>query len=258
MKKIIAILLGIFCLGLSLVGCNNNTANKGSTITVAAAASLKNCLDDKLIPMFQETYPNINIQTTYDSSGKLQSQIEEGASIDVFMSAAMKQMTALDEKGLIAKDSIVQLLENKVVLIVPANSTKEISTFADILQADTIAVGDPESVPAGQYAKEALTSLEIWDQVSEKASFGTNVTEVLNWVAEGSADAGIVYSTDATSNEKVRIMAEAPEGTVSKVIYPAGIVKATENEEAAKKFLAFLQTDEAKTVFESYGFTANK
>lgn len=258
MKKLITMLLSSLCLALSLTGCGNNTTAKESTITVAAAASLKNCMDDKLIPMFQEKYSGIKIQTTYDSSGKLQSQIEEGASVDVFMSAAMKQMDELNKKDLIDKDSIVQLLENKIVLVVPKNSTKGISTFQDILKADKIAVGDPASVPAGQYAKEALSNLKIWDEVSSKASLGTNVTEVLNWIAEGSADAGIVYSTDAASNKKVKITAEAPEGTVSKVIYPVGIVKASKDKDGAKKFVEFLETDEAKKVFESYGFTVNK
>jgi len=258
MKKIITLLLCVFCLAVSLTGCGNNGAAKESTITIAAAASLKNCMDEKLIPMFKEKYPGIKVQATYDSSGKLQSQIEEGASIDVFMSAAMKQMDELNKKDLIDKDSVVKLLENKIVLIVPVNNEKGISTFQDILKADKIAVGDPASVPAGQYAKEVLTNLKVWENVSKKASLGTNVTEVLNWVAEGSADAGIVYSTDAASNKGVKITAEAPEGTVSKVIYPAGIVKASKYKDSSKKFIEFLKTDEAKKVFESYGFTLNK
>lgn len=267
MKKTSIILLLIFCLVFTLAGCNNDTATEDSvitepaitesTITIAAAASLKNCMDGKLLPMFQGKHPDINIQATYDSSGKLKSQIEEGAPIDVFMSAAMKQMTELDEKGFILEDSIVELLENKIVLILPENSTEDISTFTDILKGDRIAVGDPASVPAGQYAKEALTSLNIWEEASEKASLGTTVTQVLNWVAEGSADVGIVYATDAASNNGVKVVAEAPEGTVSKVIYPVGIIKATEDEESAEKFIEFLNTDEAKKAFESYGFTAN-
>jgi len=256
MKKRISILM-VICLVFFLVGCSSNTPADESTITVAAAASLKNCLDDKLIPMFQEKYPNIKIKTTYESSGKLQTQIEEGADVDVFISASMKQMNALDEKGLIANDSIVDLLENKIVLIVPADSTKDISKFEDVLKADIIAIGDPESVPAGQYAKEALTNLGIWEEVWKKASLGTNVTEVLNWVAEGSADAGIVYSTDAAFTEKVKVVAEAPEGSVSKVIYPVGIVKASKNQDSAKKFIDFLQSDKAKEIFESYGFATN-
>lgn len=261
MKKRISFSL-VICLALSLIfslilflaACSDKPSPDESTITIAAAASLKNCLDGKLVPMFEEKYSNIKVKATYDSSGKLQTQIEEGAEVDVFMSAAMKQIDALDEKGLIVKDSIVRLLENKIVLIVPENSTMEISKLEDILKADKIAVGDPASVPAGQYAKEVLTNLNIWDGVAEKASLGTNVTEVLNWVAEGSADAGIVYSTDAALTEKVKVVAEAPEGSVSQVIYPVGIVKASKNEASAKKFIEFLQTDEAKKVFESFGF----
>lgn len=262
MKKVISLFLTVTCLVISLMGCGRSKTvkepAKETTITVAAAASLKNCMDAKLIPMFQTKYPNIKVKTTYDSSGKLQTQIEEGAPVDVFMSAAMKQMTALDGKSLIIKDSIVKLLENKIVLIVPAKNSKGISAFTDIIKADKIAIGDPASVPAGQYAKEALTNLKIWDKVSAKASLGTNVTEVLNWVAEGSADAGVVYATDAASNDKVKVVAEAPAGSVSKVIYPVGIVKATKNEDAAKSFVDFLKSDEAIKVFESYGFTASK
>ncbi len=228
------------------------------TIMLAAAASLKNCMDEELLPMFTEQYSKITVNTTYDSSGKLQSQIEEGAGIDVFMSAAMKQMNALDEKGMIAEDSIVELLENKIVLIVPEGSDKGIEKFEDVVKAEVIAVGDPESVPAGQYAKEALENLGLWEQVLPLSSLGTNVTEVLNWVAEGSADAGIVYATDAASKDNVAVVAEAPEGSVSKVIYPAGIVKNTANEEAAKLFIEFLQTGEAAEVFGKYGFTVNK
>jgi len=254
------------CLVFSLVGCSSNTTSsntantqtKQSTITVAAAASLKNCMDDKLIPLFEKEHPNVKVDATYASSGNLQTQIESGANVDVFISAAMTQMNALDAKGLIVKDSIVQLLQNKIVLIVPAKSTKGISSFTDILKADKIAIGDPASVPAGQYAKEAFTNLKIWDQVSAKASLGTDVTQVLNWVAEGSADAGVVYATDASSNDKVKVVAEAPAGSVSKIIYPVGIVKATKNEDAAKTFEEFLKSDEALKVFESYGFAANK
>jgi molybdate transport system substrate-binding protein len=258
MKKRIGLLLAICFLVISFAGCGNSTSSQTGTITVAAASSLKNCMDEKIIPAFNAKYPNVKVQTTYDSSGKLQTQIEQGASVDVFMSAAMKQMTALKDGGLMTDDSIVQLLENKIVLIVPSNSTKGITTFEDIVKADKVAIGDPVSVPAGQYAKEALTNLNLWDQVSAKASLGTNVTEVLTWVAEGSADAGIVYATDAASNTKVKVVAEAPSGSVSKVIYPVGIVKATKNEDAAKAFVEFLKTDEALKIFASYGFAANK
>lgn len=268
MKKIICLLL-IVSLIFSTAGCGTNenpalapeeksSQEAETTILVAAAASLKNCMDEELIPLFQEQNPTVKVNATYDSSGKLQAQIEEGAEVDVFVSAAMKQMKSLNEKGMIQENSIVELLENKIVLIVPKGSDKGMNTFEDILKAETIAIGDPESVPAGQYAKETFENLNIWEQVSAKSSMGTNVTEVLNWVAEGSADAGVVYSTDATSNENVEVKAEAPEGSVSKVIYPVGVVKDSKNQDAAKLFTDFLQGDEALKIFEAYGFTPNK
>lgn len=228
------------------------------SILVAAAASLKNAYEDKLIPMFEEQYPGVTVEGTYDSSGKLQTQIEEGLEADIFMSAATKQMKALDDEGMIASDSIVNLLENKIVLIVPAGSDSKIDSFEKIGDAASIALGDPESVPAGQYAKEALTNLNVWDSIQDKVSFGTNVTEVLNQVAAASADAGIVYATDAASKaDQVTVVAEAPEGSLEKkVIYPVAVVKATTHEDAAKAFVDFLQTPEAIAVFESYGFVA--
>ena len=228
------------------------------SILVAAAASLKNAYEDKLIPMFEEQYPGVTVEGTYDSSGKLQTQIEEGLEADVFMSAATKQMKALDEEGMIASDTIVNLLENKIVLIVPAGSDSKIDSFEKIGDAASIALGDPESVPAGQYAKEALTNLNVWDSIQDKVSFGTNVTEVLNQVAAASADAGIVYATDAASKaDQVTVVAEAPEGSLEKkVIYPVAVVKATAHEDAAKAFVDFLQTPEAIQVFKSYGFVA--
>ena len=230
------------------------------SILVAAAASLKNAYEDELIPMFEEQYPGVTVEGTYDSSGKLQTQIEEGLEADVFMSAATKQMKALDEEGMIASDTIVNLLENKIVLIVPTGSDSKIDSFEKIGDAASIALGDPESVPAGQYAKEALTNLNVWDSIQDKVSFGTNVTEVLNQVAAASADAGIVYATDAASKaDQVTVVAEAPEGSLEKkVIYPVAVVKATAHEDAAKAFVDFLQTPEAIAVFESYGFVAAK
>lgn len=256
MKKIISIIL-ILCLVLSLSACTKDKDNneENSKILVAAASSLKNCLDNEIMPLFEEKHPNIILEVTYDSSGKLQAQIEQGAEVDVFISAAEKQMNALNDKNLVLKDSVIKLLENKIVLIVPKDNNKRINTFEDVLKAETIAIGDPESVPVGQYTKEIFEKIKIWDEVLKKASLGTNVTEVLNWVGEGSADVGIVYSTDASSNSKVKVVSEAPKGSVSKVIYPVGIIKTTKNQEASKIFTEFLKSREAIEIFKTYGFT---
>lgn len=230
-------------------------------ILVAAAASLQYVMEDALQPAFEEANPDIMLAFTFDSSGKLQTQIEEGADVDVFFSAATKQMNALDEEGLMDSDTIVELLENKIALIVPAGSETGITGFEDITKAERIALGDPESVPVGQYSKEAFESLGMWEEVEAKTSFGTNVTEVLSWVAAGSADAGIVYLTDATTSDQfdqVEIVGYAPEGSVSKVIYPVGIVAASQKKDAAQRFVDFLGTEEAMAAFADYGFSANE
>ncbi len=236
------------------------TAGESTKILIAAAASLQYSLEEELIPAFEEKNPGITVEGTYDSSGKLQTQIEEGIDADVFFSAAVKQMDELNEKGYVNSDSRVDLLKNKIVLIVPSDTAAGYTKFEDIANADKIAVGDPESVPAGQYAKEALTALGLWETVSEKASLGTNVTEVLSWVSEGSADAGIVYATDAAASpDGITVIAEAPEGSLkSDVIYPVAVLKNSTRAEAAKKFVDFLSSDEAMAVFEKYGFTDNR
>jgi molybdate transport system substrate-binding protein len=226
------------------------------TLLIAAAASLKNAFEKDLIPLFRQKYPHITIEGTYDSSGKLQAQIEAGLEADIFMSAAPAQMNGLVEKGLIARETVKPLLENKIVLIKTAGiDVPEVTGFETIANAGTVALGDPASVPAGQYAQEALTSLGVWDAAKAKASFGTNVTEVLAWVAEGSADVGVVYATDAASAAKVEVIAEAPEGSLKqKVLYPAGMAAGSAHKKEARLFLDFLGSPESFGVFKKYGF----
>ena len=235
----------------------NDTSLDGQEVDLAAAASLKNAYDDKLIPMFEEKYPGVKVTPTYASSGDLQTQIENGLGASVFMSAATKQMDALAEKGLIDNDTNKEFLENKVVLIVPADSDANITSFDDLKDVDgVIAIGDPESVPAGQYAQEVLNNTGIWDDVESKLSLGTDVTAVLNQVAQGSADCGIVYATDAKTTDDVKVVCEAPDDALkTPVIYPVAVLKDAKDPDAANKFVEFLQTPEAKDVFVEYGFT---
>ncbi len=226
-------------------------------ILVAAAASLQNSMEE-LGKLYQSANPGTTVTFTFGSSGTLQEQIEQGAPADVFMSAALKQMKVLEEKGLILNDTKIELLENKVVLIVPKDSALDIKGFDDILMAPTIALGDPESVPVGQYSEEIFTSLNMLDDVKKQANYAKDVTEVLTWVSTGNAEAGVVYATDAMSSKDVTVVAEAPEGSTSKVLYPVAVVKDTKEEEAAKAFVDYLASKEALAVFEKYGFTPNK
>jgi molybdate transport system substrate-binding protein len=264
---IIAIIVAVVSVGSVSAGLfdflgGNSTDNSldGQEVNLAAAASLKNVFDDKLIPMFEQKYPGVKVTPTYASSGDLQTQIENGLETDVFMSAANKQMNALAEEGIVDNDTNLQFLENKVVLIVPADSNANISSFDDLKDVEgTIAIGDPESVPAGQYAQEVLNNTGLWGDVESKLSLGKDVTEVLNQVAQGSADCGIVYSTDAKSTDDVKVVCEAPEDALkTPVIYPVASIKDTNDTDATKAFMDFLQTQEAKDVFVDYGFTLHE
>ncbi|MBE6489715.1 MAG: molybdate ABC transporter substrate-binding protein [Methanobrevibacter sp.] len=233
----------------------------GEEVNLAAAASLKNAFDEKLIPMFEEKYPGVKVTPTYASSGDLQTQIENGLEADVFMSAANKQMNKLAEEDLVDNSTNLQFLENKVVLIVPADSNSNISSFDDLKNiSGNIAIGDPESVPAGQYAQEVLNNTGIWDDVESKLSLGTDVTAVLNQVAQGSAECGIVYATDAKSMpDDVKVICEAPDDALkTPVIYPVAALKNSTDDNATKAFMDFLQTQEAKDVFVEYGFTIHE
>lgn len=264
-KKRIGILIMATILTGGMLGCQRSDhsgreENKPEgTVTLAAAASLEYAFEEELIPQFEKQNPEVTIEGVYDSSGKLQQQIEAGLAADLFFSASPTQMQALEKEGMIADGTVRNLLENKMVLIVPEDFEGEIASFEEVAGADSIAIGDPASVPAGQYAKEVLTALGIWEQVSEKASFGTNVTEVLNWVAEASADCGIVYATDAATTKKVQVVDEAPEGALeSPVLYPVAITKDAPNSQAAKAFYEFLLSDDAMAVFQEYGFADHR
>ena len=267
-KKFLAAALTAACV-LSFAACGNSdtntTASGGEATTAAsgakkeivvlAAASLTDVCGE-LEKMYEEKNKDIDLIFSYAGSGALQTQIEEGAPADLFISAAKKQMNALKDKSLMKEDTICNLLENKVVLIVPAESTLGLTSFEDVKKDDVkmIGIGELESVPAGQYAKTIFTNLGFWDVVEKKANYGTDVRTVLTWVESGEVDCGVVYATDAYTTDKVKIVAEAPEGSCDKVIYPAGVVGASKNADDATAFLNYLKSDEAMKVFEKYGF----
>ena len=266
MKKINVLLL-VLILALGILGCtsqsepsSSSTSQKPETteLTIAAAASLTDALNT-VISNYASVAPNVKITTNYASSGALQTQTENGAPVDIFFSAANKQMDALNDGGLIMSDSIVKLLKNEVVLIIPSDSTLTLSSFEEAAgdSVTKIAIGDPASVPVGQYAQEAYTTLNLWDKVSSKAVFGSSVKQVLSWVVSGDVECGIVYKTDAAIESGVKIIASAPENSHKTVEYPVGVVKASTHQEAALAFIEYLKSDEAAVVFEEFGFVSN-
>lgn len=251
----------------TLTACGEEEEKQGTTqadsrakepveLTILAAASLTDVCNE-IKTLYEAANPNVTLTFSYGGSGALQTQIEEGAPADLFLSAATKQMTALQEQGLMEDDSIVQLLENKVVLIVPADSSLEVASFEDVTtdKVTMIGLGEPGSVPVGQYSEEIFTTLGTLDEVKAKANYGSDVRTVLSWVETSAVDCGVVYATDAYTTDRVKIVCEAPEGSCKRVIYPAGIVKASGQKEEAAKFLEYLQSDETSKLFASYGFS---
>lgn len=265
-KSIVTFWSWVFISFLLIVGCSpTKTENSASItaspeaptarLTISAAASLKDAMDE-IKPLYSKEKPNINLTYNFGSSGALQQQIEQGAGVDVFISAATKQIDALAQKGLLVDGTRKDLLKNQIVLIAPQNSTV-VTDFKDLGSPSIkrIALGEPKSVPAGQYAQQVLTSLNLLDQVKGKTVYAKDVRQALNYVESGNADAGLVYFSDAKNTPKVKIVATASEKTHSPIVYPIAVLKSSKNIAAAQDFVQFLASNEAKSVFEKQGFT---
>lgn len=227
-------------------------------LTISAAASLKEAMT-QIESMYEAANPHIDLLFTFGGSGALMQQIEQGAPSDIFISAAQKQMTMLEDKGYILESSKKDLLENKVVLIVPVDQGLELTSFEDVVgeKVTSLGLGEPGSVPVGQYAEEIFTTLGILETIKneEKIVYAKDVKEVLSWVATGNVDAGVVYATDAKTTDDVNVICEAPIGSYSPAIYPVGVIKESKHVDVAEDFVAYLSSEDVKSVFEGLGFT---
>ena len=277
-SKAIATLLALaVSMTACLTGCgrtNTNTnadASEKTELVVFAAASMTETLN-QIKTDYEAQHKDITLTYNFDSSGTLKTQIQEGATCDVFISAAQKQMDQLDaskdntanpeQLDFINSDSRMDLLENKVVLVVPENNPENINSFDDLKSklesGDVLLAMGSSDVPVGQYTQKML---QYWG-LDEKAladageiTYGSNVKEVTTQVSEGSADCGVVYYTDAYS-AGLKIVGEATEEMCGKTIYPAAVMKNSEHPEQAQEFLAYLNSDAAAKVFEKVGFAA--
>ena len=249
-KSLLACLCALACLAS---GFAQGSAKK-TELLISAAASLTDCMNE-LKAAYMAENPSIILRCNYGSSGALQQQIEQGAPADLFFSAGLKQMKALVDKGLMDSATVRNILENHVVLVVPKNGAM-LSSFEDLRKSSVtkIGIGDPKSVPAGQYADQVFKSLNLSDAIADKLVLAKDVREVLFWVETGNVDAGVVYSTDAQISDKVVISAIAPENSHQKIVYPVGVVKDSANPKEAKAFEDFLFTEEAAKIFAKYGF----
>ena len=271
----IRLLSSVFVCGLLLVGCGQTSQSSNPTakakqltpdssterseeLTVSAAAGLTDAMED-IKELYRQQQPKANITYNFASSGSLEQQIEQGAPVDVFISAAYKQMDELEAKQMLKNNTRKNILENRIVLIVPANA-ENISDFQDLTndRIKKIGIGEPDSVPVGKYAQEVLSSLNIFEQLKPKMIFAKSTLQVLTYVETGNVDAGIVYATDAKKSDRVKIVAVASEALHSPVIYPVAVIKEAQNPDAGDNFVEFLSSKPAGDIFEKHGFTLVK
>ncbi len=256
MKKI-----GIVCFLIALVytGLNSFAFAGSKEITVSAAMSLKNAFEE-IGKRFESTTKTACV-FNFGASGDLLKQIAGGAPVDIFASAAKKDMDAADSQGLTIAGTCADFALNSVVLVVPAEAKTGLKSFEGLNSAEIkkIAMGNPKSVPAGRYAEDVFIFYNILAAIKDKFIYTENVRQVLDYVARNEVDAGVVYATDAaTRSKEVKIVVAAPESSHAPVVYPIALVKGTKNEVDAKAFIALVLSDEGRAVLKKYGFKFNQ
>jgi len=225
-------------------------------VTLSVAISMKDAVEE-LGRGFMAARPGVTLRYNFGSSGELQKQIEAGAPVDLFVSAAQRQMDELEKKGLIASDTRRIFARNVLTVVKPTDSRVDIAKAADLLESTVgmIAIGNPKSVPAGQYAEESLRALGLWDRLQPKLVFAENVRQVLDYVARGEVDAGFVYTTDAaTRMQGVKEAFRPPDDTYRPVIYPGAVVAASKQPALGRAFLDLLESPQGRTVLGRFGF----
>src|SRR5262245_11186230 len=225
-------------------------------VTLSVAISLKEATED-LGRTFMASHPGVTLRYNFGASGDLQKQIEAGAPVDVFLSAAQRQMDELEKQNLIVAATRRAFARNVLVVVKPADSKLDISKPADLLDARVtrVAIGQPKTVPAGQYAEESLRALGLWDRLQPKLVFAENVRQVLEYVTRGEVEAGFVYTTDAaTRAQGVKEAFRPPEDSYRPVIYPGAVVAASKQASLARAFLDLLSGPQGQTVLGRFGF----
>ncbi len=255
MRRVVGIaVLAIIFVGLSTASCRSKS--RKSEILVSAAISLKNAFEE--IGATYERQTGIRVRFNLGASGLLQRQIEAGAPVDVFASAGEKQMTDLQAKGLILPETRRNFARNLVVLIVPARSNLALRSFTDLARpaVTRVAIGNPKTVPAGQYAEETLRNLKLWASLQPRCILAENVRQVLDYVARGEVDAGIVYASDMTEVHGEAILAAyAPEGSHTPIHYPVAVTRQTANRSMAQGFINLALSGAGQSILKKHGFS---
>jgi molybdate transport system substrate-binding protein len=258
MKYLVILMIGLF----SLTSCSNQSedelfqpSTEESELFISAATSLSDVMND-LVEAFEASHPRIHITVNFSGSGTLSQQIQQGAPVDAFLSADQMQMDFLEDQDLIMPASRTDFTGNQIVIIGNENSGWEIDSLEDLttLDIDNIAIGNPDSVPAGNYVREALITSNIWEELSDQFIFAKDVRQAMSYVESGNADIGFVYYTDALRSENTEILIEIDSSLHEPITYPAAVMTNSVNSRDAEGFIQFLESDSAKDIFESHGF----
>lgn len=268
LKKGLGVLGLVMGLTLSMIGCSTTEkspenkvdetpSEQAIELNISAAASLKEAMA-KLEEEYKKENKNIELIVNFGASGSLQQQIEQGAPCDVFISAGKKQMDSLDEGELLLENTYKDLVKNDLVLI--GGKDSNISSIEELTsdKITHIAVGEASSVPAGKYADEVLTNLNIKDKVSDKLVFAKDVKEVLAWTQSGNAEVGFVYYSDAINSDSIKIIEATSEDSHSPITYPVAVIKDSKQIEEAKKFEDFLLGNTAQEILKEFGYKSVK
>ncbi|MDJ1175718.1 molybdate ABC transporter substrate-binding protein [Roseofilum capinflatum] len=238
----------------TLSSLGSSQSQKSTVLVISAAASLQDVLQE-IGDIYRQHTPHIQLTYNFGASGSLRYQIEQGAPVDIYISAAQRYMDALQSQDLLLPGTRKDLLKNEMVLITAKRNT-DISGFTQLKsdRVQKIAIGAPESVPAGAYAKEVLDTLHLYQALESKFVFAKDVRQVLTYVETGNVDAGMVYRTDAKISDRVKIIEIAPDDSHSPIVYPVAIIRESKNPEAAQEFVQFLFSPPAQKIFQKYGF----
>lgn len=260
-RKHVKYVVPFFTIFLLLLGCGNHKAEeqtnvKEAEITVSAAASLTDALQE-IQQNYRAAHPYVTIFFNFGASGALQQQIEQGAPVDLFISASKEYIETLTQEGIIAEDEQTSLLTNELTVITAADNTVTMQDIDDLTGTEirSIAIGIPETVPAGKYAEEALLHAKVWDEIESKIIQAKDVRQVLQYVETKNVEAGFVYKTDAMSSEKVRIAYTVDPSFYTPIEYPMGMVHSSASNQDVIDFYTYLQSEEAMDIFKKYGFS---
>jgi molybdate transport system substrate-binding protein len=259
-KKLAAAVLLFLFAALPAGGCARDRDRPAAVpqaqveITVSAAVSLKDALE-KIRENYAQEHPEVKITYNLGSSGALQKQIEQGAPVDLFISAGVSQMDQLAGEGLLEPGTRTDLLGNELVVVVPKGAAP-LKDFSDLAGSGVkrIALGMPDTVPAGQYARESLVNLKMWDKLQPKLVTANDVRQVLTYVETGDADAGFVYRSDTLTGKNIRVALTVPGNLHRPIVYPAAVLKNAPQKAAAKEFLDYLASPPGMAIFAQYGF----